>query len=244
MAVKRVQMETIASKKVADQVLEQLLIQIRQGTWKSGEKLPSENELCGTFNVSRISIREAIKQLAAMGLVETHQGEGSFLKEISIGSCAQNALRPMFVMDPPSLLEIIEFRSIMEPGAMALAADRITLQEIEELEKYVTDMKDESLDIRAFIEDDLKFHVAISKDSHNSFIIKMNDFMFDMLREGMISIVAKLGREDGIHYHTTILEALKRGDKQTAITVMTEHIERTATRIKALVDDNQSKKGK
>lgn len=235
MILKRAKLETITSKKVADQVFDQLLTQIKQGTWKAGEKLPSESELCATFDVSRISIREAVKQLAAMGLIETRQGEGSFLRQISVGNCAQSALFPMFVMDPPSLLEIIEFRDITEPGAIALAAGRITPEELKELEQYVTDMQNKDIDIREFIDDDLKFHIAISKASHNSFIIKMNDFMFDMLREGMETIVSKLGRSDGIYYHTAILAALKNGSKETAVAIMKEHIERTSQRIKDLV---------
>lgn len=189
---KSIGLKTIATKKISSQVFDQLLEQIKAGAWKNGEKLPSENEMCRTFNVSRISVREAVKQLAAMGLVETRQGEGSFLQTPSLENCTQNVLMPLFAMDPPSLLEILEFRSINEPSATALAVDRITEDELTNLESLVDEMQNSELDIHEFIEDDLKFHIAVSKASHNSFIIKMNDFMFEMLRDGMQTIVAEL----------------------------------------------------
>ncbi|QTQ13315.1 FadR family transcriptional regulator [Treponema parvum] len=237
MARKTSTLKKIASKKIADQVFDQLLDQIKAGVWEAGDKLPSENEMASAFNVSRISVREAVKRFAAMGIVETRQGEGSFLKQISLENCTKNILLPLFTMDPPSLLEIIEFRSINEPGAIALAAERITDEELAELERLVTDMKRSDVDIRKFIDDDLKFHLTISKASHNSFIIQMNDLMFEMLRKGMETTVSKLGRKDGIHYHTEILSALKKRNKNKAVELMREHIGVTAERLKEMLLD-------
>ena len=230
-------LKKISSKKIADQVFDQLLDHIRAGVWEAGDKLPSENEMASVFNVSRISVREAVKRFVAMGVVETRQGEGSFLKQISLENCTKNILLPLFTMDPPSLLEIIEFRAINEPGAVALAAERITDDELAELECFVADMKRSDIDIRKFVDDDLKFHMAVSKASHNNFIIQMNDLMFEMLRKGMETTVSKLGRKDGIRYHTEILAALKKRDKNKAVELMREHIGVTAERLKDMLLD-------
>ena len=71
----------VKKSSASDQVFEQLKDNLIQGTWKPGEKLASENELASLFGVSRITIRQALSRLAALGLVETRLGEGSFVEK-------------------------------------------------------------------------------------------------------------------------------------------------------------------
>lgn len=228
-------MVAISRVKISDQVFEQLLKQIKAGIWQPGQKLPSESVLCSDLKVSRISVREAVKRLAALNLVETKQGEGTYVCSVTSDMCTENVLLPMFVMDPPSLLEICEYRLITEPGSMALAVDNITQEEIDILESYVASMEDDESDYKEFVTNDLQFHLTISRATRNGFIIKVNNFMFDMLNVGMENIVNKLGRGDGKYYHRLILDSLKNGDKETAIKAMTEHIQHTVDRIKQII---------
>ena len=80
----------VKKSSASDQVFEQLKDNLIQGTWKPGEKLASENELASLFGVSRITIRQALSRLAALGLVETRLGEGSFVAEPKPGMYMQS----------------------------------------------------------------------------------------------------------------------------------------------------------
>ena len=72
-------MQPIATERRDDIVYKQLLDNIKSGAWKSGDKLPTEAELCGIFNVSRSTIRAAIQRLRSIGLVETVHGKGTYI---------------------------------------------------------------------------------------------------------------------------------------------------------------------
>ena len=93
-------LHALDKKEIRQQVFEQLLSQITTGKWKPGEKIPSENELTSIMGVSRISVREAIQKLAAMDLVETYRGKGTFVKEFTTNNYLKS-LTPMLLMTPP-----------------------------------------------------------------------------------------------------------------------------------------------
>lgn len=226
-------MKVVKSQKISAQVYEQLLAQIRNNTWPAGTKLPSENELRNMMGVSRISIREAMQKLTALGIVETRQGEGSFVKQVTTDSY-KDMMVPMFMINKNSLEEILEYRMIMEVGATEFAASRMTVSELEELEAIVVRMELNDTDIKSFAHDDLMFHMAIAKATKNQMVINVFLFMQDLLSASMESIVTHLGMRDGKYYHRLILEELKKGNKAAAVQAMREHVDKTVVRVSEL----------
>ena len=93
---------------VGQMVFDQMQELLIRGEWKPGDRLPSENELADMFNVSRITIRQALQKLSVLGLVETRFGEGSFVKKFDIGE-NMNALVPMLYLDKSSNLQVFVF---------------------------------------------------------------------------------------------------------------------------------------
>ena len=122
----------IKNTKVYEQVIIQIKDMIDKGTLKKGDKLPSERNLVEQLMVSRASIREALRALEVIGLIECRQGEGNYIK----ASFQDNLFEPlsiMFMLEGSNPEAIWELRKIMEVEAAGLAAKKITDEQLKEL---------------------------------------------------------------------------------------------------------------
>ena len=132
-------LHTFKRKDISEQVFDELLNQITSGTWKPGEKIPSENELTKAMNVSRITIRAAIQKLATMDLVETHQGKGTFVKKFTTTNYLKS-LAPMILLSQDDMKYIIEYRRILDVGIVDLYMKNVTDENIKRLEEDLMNM--------------------------------------------------------------------------------------------------------
>ncbi len=219
-------MQPIRRESVADLVYEQIMEQILKGEWAPGSKIPSENELSRLLGVSRISIREAFQRLVSLGILETRQGDGTYVKEFTPG-VYMNSLIPLCVLDPVDLMEVMEYRKITEIETSGLAAERATQADIDELQEIYDRMQASQDDISAFAAEDLNFHLAMAKASKNSLIIKVNQVVKNILTISMGDIVTSLGTDMGLYYHKQLIDAVIQRDSELAKKVMAEHIEET-----------------
>lgn len=224
----RIIMSIISIKKqsVSDQVFEQIKQQIISGQWAPGDKIPGELELAKMFGVSRVSVREAIHRLVGMGVLYVRRGEGTFVSEI-VPEDYFNTLLPILMVERSNLIEMLEFRSILEVESIKLACRRADKNDIERLQKSVSNMRKNRGDNRKFAAEDLNFHLALAIATHNAVIVKVNAIIHDMLKTAMEKVVELTGFDKGIYYHEKILEALKNRDENAAVALMREHIEVT-----------------
>ncbi|MDK2902913.1 MAG: GntR family transcriptional regulator, transcriptional repressor for pyruvate dehydrogenase complex [Clostridiales bacterium] len=218
--------QPIKKANVSEQVYEQLKRQLLSGEWKQGDKIPSENELAKAFNVSRVTVRHAMRKLTALGLIETRVGEGSFVKEVKPG-VYMNAIIPLAYLGENSTLEVLEFRYVIESESVGLAAERATQEDIAELKEILKDMEDVKEDTKLFAEADLRFHFKIAQITRNSLIIETYNILNDILETAMTDIVKRLGFKLGIYYHTKLVEAIERHDSEQAKKIMKEHVNKT-----------------
>jgi GntR family transcriptional regulator, transcriptional repressor for pyruvate dehydrogenase complex len=225
-------LKPIKKESVRGQVFWQLRDQILRRTWPPGSKLPSENDLSRTMGVSRVSIREGIQHLVSLGILETRHGEGTFVRELS-GQVHFNALIPLLVLDNIDILQVLEYRQIIEKGTSALAAERATDQDMAEMEAVYDQMVRARDDVTEFARADLEFHLVLAKATGNPVIIKVNNVLRSILEVSMDNIVSTLGMEDGLHYHRLIIDAIRARDAQAAESLMQEHVDRTIARLKA-----------
>lgn len=214
----------ITRQSVSDQVFEQLKEQLLMNEWRRGEKLPSENELATSFDVSRVTVRHALQKLTALGLIETKLGEGSFVRDVQPG-ISMNQLIPMAYLNENSLQEIIEFRRVIEGKVAELAAMKATSEDIEKLEKAFATMEQVKEDLQQFSEADLNFHLTVADIAKNSIILQIYHIINDVLRKAFSEIVLKRGNRAGLYYHNLLLEAIKSGDATKARRIMDEHME-------------------
>jgi len=229
--VRRTRLTRVRRTSVKQQVFEQLRDGIVRGTWPAGTRLPSENALTVKLGCSRISVREALQMLASLGLVETRQGGGTFVRPYS-GEVLLSPLLPMLALTRTDVLHVLEYRRIVERGCAALAVERAGEAEVAELERACAAMRTSTQDLRAFAKADLEFHLALAMASKNPVLVKVNTVIRDVLSASWKEIVHVLGTRDGLHYHRRILEALKARDAVAAVALMEEHITRTIDRLK------------
>jgi GntR family transcriptional repressor for pyruvate dehydrogenase complex len=215
--------QKIKPKRVSDQVLEQMKRQIIDGYWKSGEKIPGEIELTQLFDVSRVSIREAIHRLVGMGVLTIKRGEGTFVSEV-LPKDIFHMLLPLLMVNKADLRQVLEFRSIIEVESAKLAADRRTSEDLKELSVVIDKMKETKNDLEEFAKWDLEFHTVIAKSTKNDIITKIHEILIDLLQNAMNQIVVKTGVEHGLFYHQKIFEAIYAKNEQSAEVWMRKHI--------------------
>lgn len=218
----------IKNTKVYELVFEQIKHMIVNGTLKRGDKLPSERELVEQLQVSRTSIREALRALQIIGLIECRHGEGNFIREKFENSLFE-PLSIMFMLHESTPKDIIEVRMIIELEAVAAAANKITDEELASLAILVKNFKDSQSEDEN-VEIDKKFHYEIARASGNFLLFNIlnviseliDSFIDDarrkiIINEKNIELLAK--------QHEDIYEALQRRNPQEAIAAMKRHLD-------------------
>lgn len=208
-----------------EQVFDQMQGLLIDGTWRTGDKLPSENELSETFGVSRMTIRQAMQKLKALGLIETRTGSGSYVREINPEDSLQDLI-PLMYIGGPSQRHVFQFREMIESESVRLATPLTDEKSLQKLQRILDKMKKaaESDDGKAFSEYDLKYHMAIVKLTGNPLMVKAYEILQNVLEESMVSVIEKMKYSPGLGFHARILDAMKKKDAALAEQLMRDHI--------------------
>ncbi len=158
----RKRLETIGQKTIVDQIINTLTESIIRGDYKSGSKLPSEFELMEELQVSRNSLREAMKILATMGIVEIKRGDGTYICS-QVNPTLFDRLVYSMIYDVSSSDELLELRQILDESTVQLAMSKITPEEVEKLQHSIDKMKDacKNQDVEQMQTCDLEFHMLL-----------------------------------------------------------------------------------
>ncbi|AKA69613.1 MULTISPECIES: FadR/GntR family transcriptional regulator [Clostridium] len=217
----------IKNTKVYEQVIEQIKNMIIDGTLKKGDKLPSERELVEHLQVSRTSIREALRALQIIGLVECRQGEGNYIRE-SFENSLFEPLSMMFMLQKSSSSEIMEIRKIIEVETAALAAQRITDEELKHM-KVLLDSINSNNEVDN-VKIDKEFHYKVAKASRNYLIINIlnaiSSLMDEVIKDARRRIlVDEANREVLFKQHDDIYKGLKSRNPKKASEAMKKHLD-------------------
>jgi GntR family transcriptional regulator, transcriptional repressor for pyruvate dehydrogenase complex len=216
--------EAIRRNKVYEEVARQLE-RIILKKLHPGDKLPSERELAESLGVSRSSIRDAIRSLELMGLVEPRQGAGTVVREIS-ADVLMNPLTNVLRHKLELVGEFIDFRKMLEPPLAARAASHASDDEIQEMEEILRRQETKLRSGDLAIEEDSEFHYSIAMASGNSVVLKVLDVIMDLLRDTRERSLQLEGRpQKSLAGHRRILAAIKRRDPEAAKAAMRRHIE-------------------
>lgn len=208
-----------------------LLQNIMNGTWKKGEKIPSENELRNSMQVSRHTIRSAIANLNMLGILETRRGDGNYVKETGTGLYI-DFLIPFLMINQSDISQIIEFRGSIEISAARYAAIRATEDDLKNIEEKLKACDENRCDTVNYPTYDLEFHSAIAAASKNELLNQslniIKRYCFDAISDYFNEELAK----EGADYHHEIYSALLRHDADSATHFMSEHMNNILKRVR------------
>jgi GntR family transcriptional repressor for pyruvate dehydrogenase complex len=225
-------LQPVKKNRLSSEVIDQISRSILRGDYQPGSKLPPEREIASQLGVSRTVVREALRSLEIMGLVESQVGGGTFVKEYTL----EHVLDPIanyFSSDECLIDEIIETRKILEPEMVRLAAHRATPEDIDFIKKSVDQMNAEIEEGLSGINGDTAFHFALASAAHNSAMTKILSLIADLLHYTMkASLQAVPDQSVTLEGHRQILAAVERKDADMACKLMREHLEVSHARIK------------
>jgi len=221
-------LQKISKQNVSDIVYQQLEQCILEGVWMPGEKIPSENTLAEQMGVSRVTIRNALQRLSSIGLVEARQGGGTYVKLNDEGQTLQ-LLKPILMRTKPDVKYFLEYRLAIEPEIAALAAQRVTPDELATIQAHLRAYENAVAvgDAASIQPQDAQLHYAIAVASHNPLIIKIYEIIKDIYGQNLAQIVRDVGSDAGVRYHRKIVNAITLGNAADARTFMRKHISET-----------------
>lgn len=201
-------------KSLVEQVVEQIEQLIEQRHWTVGEKLPPEMELMEEFDVSRNTLREAIRALVHAGLLETKQGSGTIVRSTS----ALDAALKRHVKKS-TMLETLEVRLALEKQAAQMASERRTETDLKQLEACIRSCKDASAnnELDQFISSDIQFHKTVVQASSNQLLIDLYEHMTEILYSfvhDFMTMEPPFQFEQ--EFHLELFEAIQKQDKESA----------------------------
>lgn len=211
---------------LSDQVIERVRALVANGTYKVGDRLPPEAELCELFDVGRSTIREAMRVLANRGLVDVRHGEGTFV--------ASRALRRSFEerLGHAALRDIYEARNFIELPLAELAAERRSARDVAAMRAALKKRARavELGDVAEYGEHDFAFHLAVAKACKNEALYDIYASFVNVVKPRIASMITPAYiRAEKDHLHADLCEAIARGDVRKTRRLVVAHL-RTSLR--------------
>ena len=231
----------IKTKRVYEEIVDQIQTLINEGELKAGDKLISERELAQKLQVSRASIREAFSALDLMGILESRPGEGTFIRTVSSEEIIRS-LALMLSLEKESNYDIMEVRRILEAESAYLAAQRASEENVEKIRDCFLAMEEDYRRGDIGEVSDADFHIAVAESSGNKILVRLMSTISDLLVSSMKfsreEMFYKPGnREKLLAQHQQILEAIEAHDPLSARKFMCEHLTFVAKEISLIEKD-------
>ncbi|WP_299169195.1 FadR/GntR family transcriptional regulator [uncultured Arthrobacter sp.] len=230
----------MARKSLVDVVADELLDRIVAGEFPPGSGVPGELELSARHEVSRMTVREAMKTLVARRILRVERGRGTFVNPLNQWSSLEAVLRVASEGqdDAAVAVQLIELRRMLETGAAELAASRITAEELTAMDEQLQRMRaaHEANDVDRFVAADLAFHDLILHASGNVFVAVLFEPLTRILaaRRAQTSKVIQI-QINALAEHANIMDAMHSRDAERARLAMDRHMEQTLNDLLAYV---------
>lgn len=224
MTAPAVEIVPVRSRRLYQEIVRQVKAMIADGRVKNGDRLPPERELAQKFLVSRTSVREALRALETLGLVEIRPGGGTFVREASVDRLIEPLALAM-TSQREAVGDLFEVRRVLEPAIAALAARRATRDEIQALERQLDEQTAAVAAGGTGLLQDARFHAAMCEAAHNSAITRIAHAIIDVLAHAREESFETPGRPArSCDDHRRILTAIVRRDAAAARRAMLDHL--------------------
>lgn len=213
-----------------DEAVEAILARVVSGEFAAGAALPGQWELAELMQVSRLTVREAVKELAAKGIVSVEPGNGTFVRP-STEWTDLSALSRLETDDSRIAVSVIEIRRMIEVAAAGLCAQRRTDADLASLRANLAGMESahDAGDVATFVARDLAFHQSVLHGCANPFLAVVYDPLTKVMTatRGQTSAVPVI-RQHAIGHHRAILERIAARDPAGASAAMDAHMDQTS----------------
>jgi len=209
---------------VVDHIVDQIKGLLRDRHVGPGSMLPTERELAEQFGVSRPTVREALRTLSLMGVVDKRHGSGTQIVASSV-EILQKPFEFLVMLDQPPLLELHEARSLLEVELAGRAAERRTREDLSVLGEALRALERGMADRVSWPEANVRFHQAIARAAHN----RVLERLMDTLHRGMRTSIRQTQRVVGdlkpaYKVHEDVFKAIRKGDAEEAREAMRRHM--------------------
>jgi GntR family transcriptional repressor for pyruvate dehydrogenase complex len=223
-AVRNLDFKPIAKTTLTESVFEKLVTSLLQGPWEAGDRIPPERELCQQLGIGRASLREALKALELIGMLECRVGDGTFVLPRS-EFLSRPLLWAITGTDKAELRDIVEARRVMEGEIAALAAERATTEEADEIGAAVADLRAGIAEPVRALEADMRFHLALAKAAHNEILFNAVQLLRNLMGQWLL---LKLRMPEApvrvLQQHEAIYQAIRHRDPMRARAEMLQHL--------------------
>jgi GntR family transcriptional repressor for pyruvate dehydrogenase complex len=222
--VSRKEFRAIHKIRVSEDIIEQVRDLITSGRLKPGDRLPAEREFAQTLSVSRSAVREAIRALDSLGIVEARPGEGTFVAALS-ESQGRDAITATLFQAWNTQRNLFEVRQVLEPGLAALAARRAKPEQIEKMRVVLNDQEGKVRAHESYMKEDAAFHYLVAEATGNEILLRVADSLMELLgetRDTSAKIAVRPARS--LKQHQAVLGAIEARNPRVAERRMREHI--------------------
>lgn len=226
---------------VAEAISAEILDLLRQKELKPGDKLPPERELAEMLGVSRPSLREALRALSIMKVVEVRQGDGTYVSALKPEELVKH-LEFVFMLDDSTMLQLFEARKIVEVGNVSLAAQRISDEELAALHDCLEKSERSVDDPEAFMQADIELHEIITRAADNPLLERFMASIGTLSRASRHKTTHMTGvTATAVEDHRQIVNALQAHDPQAASAAMLCHLEHVEQKYRDLASGEPDK---
>jgi GntR family transcriptional repressor for pyruvate dehydrogenase complex len=223
-SVSRKAFRVVRKTRVSEEIIGQIRDLITSGRLKIGDRLPAERELAETLQVGRSTVREAIRAMESLGVLEARPGEGTFLvsnpAEHQSDAITANAFRSW-----DNQRKLFEVRMVIEPDLAALAARRASFEQIMKMRDILQEQEAQLKQGDSGIKADTAFHFALAEAAGNDVLVRIMESLMDLLVETREASLQPTGRTmRSMRQHRAILRAIESRDPLAAEKRMREHI--------------------
>jgi GntR family transcriptional regulator, transcriptional repressor for pyruvate dehydrogenase complex len=221
---------------LTDEVIARIRTMIQSGELPPGARLPPEHQLATQMGISRSGIREAVKVLESARVLEVRRGDGTFVTSLAPALLLEGVGFAIELLQGETLLEVMEVRRLLEPSAAAVAAERISDQQLDELDELLQNMRDAAADAEKLMQYDIAFHRAVVMATGNETLTSLLDGLSGRTVRARIWRGLVLGdvAQNTIDEHTAIYLALKAHNQSLAAAAALMHVNTSESWLRAL----------
>jgi len=199
-----------------------------RGDWSPGEQIPPERELCQQLGVGRASLREALKALEIMGMIETRLGDGTYVCE-RLEFLSRPLLWAITSSSEAEVQELVEARKPIEVELAGLAAERATSADLKEIGVHLDQMEVSLHDGEQFLRSDIAFHLAVAQAAHNNILMNVLLLIRNLLQNWIGSTLKIAGVvQKALEQHQSIFLAIAKKNPAAARSAMQNHLQEMA----------------